>query len=62
MSNFQPLEVVSRGSEAQLQVAENLNKLPCRIRAKNTTKRRHNVFLYLSYIYVLKQVGPLDSE
>ena len=25
MSNFQPLEVVGRGSEAQLQVAENLN-------------------------------------
>ena len=27
MSNFQPLEVVGRGSETQLQVAENLNKL-----------------------------------
>ena len=27
MSSFQPLEVVGRGSEAQLQVAENLNKL-----------------------------------
>ena len=27
MSNFPPLEVVGRGSEAQLQVAENLNKL-----------------------------------
>ena len=27
MSNFQPLEVVSRGSETQLQVAGNLNKL-----------------------------------
>ena len=25
--NFQPLEVVGRGSETQLQVAENLNKL-----------------------------------
>ena len=27
MSSFQPLEVVGRGSETQLQVAENLNKL-----------------------------------
>ena len=27
MSNFQPLEVVGRGSETQLQVAENLYKL-----------------------------------
>ena len=27
MSNFQPLEVVGRGSETQLQVGENLNYL-----------------------------------
>ena len=27
MSNFQPLEVVGRGSETQLQVGENLNNL-----------------------------------
>ena len=27
MSNFQPLEVVNRGSETQPQVVENLNKL-----------------------------------
>ena len=27
MSNIQALEVVGRGSETQLQVAENLNKL-----------------------------------
>ena len=27
MSDFQPLEVVGRGSQPQLQVAENLNKL-----------------------------------
>ena len=27
MSNFQPLDVVGRGSETQLQVGENLNKL-----------------------------------
>ena len=27
MHNFQPLEVVGRGSETQLQVGENLNKL-----------------------------------
>ena len=27
MSNFQPLEVVGGGSETQLQVGENLNKI-----------------------------------
>ena len=27
MSNFQPLEVVSRGSETQLKVGENFSKL-----------------------------------
>ena len=27
MSNFQPLEVVGRGSETQLQAGENLNRL-----------------------------------
>ena len=27
MSNFHPLEVVGRGSETQLQVGENLNKM-----------------------------------
>ena len=27
MHHFQPLEVVDRGSDTQLQVAENLNKL-----------------------------------
>ena len=32
MSNFQAFEVVSRGSEEQLQMAENLNKLLSRIR------------------------------
>ena len=28
MGNFHPLEVVGRGSDAQLQVGKNLNKLP----------------------------------
>ena len=28
MSNFHPLEVVGRGSEAQIQVGKNLNKIP----------------------------------
>ena len=28
MNNFQPLDVVGCGSETQLQVAENFNKLP----------------------------------
>ena len=27
MSNFQPLEVVGRGSETQIQIGENLNNL-----------------------------------
>ena len=27
MSNFRPLEVVSRGSEIQLRVGENINKI-----------------------------------
>ena len=27
MSNFQPLDVVGRGSETQLQVGENLNQI-----------------------------------
>ena len=31
MSNFQPLEVVDRGSETQPQVVENLNKITYRI-------------------------------
>ena len=30
MRNFQPLEVVGRGSGSQLQVGEKLNKLPYR--------------------------------
>ena len=30
MANFQPLEVVGRGSETQLQVGKNLNKLTSR--------------------------------
>ena len=37
MSNFQPREVVGRGSETQLQVDENLIKLPRRIRVKMST-------------------------
>ena len=32
MSNFQPLEVVGRSSETQLQVAENLNRFHSRTR------------------------------
>ena len=34
MSDFQPLEVVGRGSETQLQVTENLNKSGFRIRIR----------------------------
>ena len=32
MSNFHPLEVVGRGSEAQLQVGQNLNNLIRRLK------------------------------
>ena len=32
MSNFHPLEVVDRGSETQLQVGENLNKLTTKVK------------------------------
>ena len=35
MRNLQPLEVVGRGSETQLQVAENLNKSLSRIRVNS---------------------------
>ena len=35
-SNFQPLEVVGRGSETQLQVGENLNQLRIRVDLKTT--------------------------
>ena len=35
MSNFQPLEVVDRGSETQLQVVENLNKLTQQYKSSN---------------------------
>ena len=36
MSNFQPLEVVDRGSETQPQVGENLNKLTWQDKSYNT--------------------------
>ena len=42
MTNFQPLEVVNRGSETQPQVVENLNKLLSRIRVK---KRFNTVYI-----------------
>ena len=32
MSNFEPLEDVDRGSETQIQVVENLNKLTCQVK------------------------------
>ena len=48
MSNFHPLEVVGRGSETQLPVGENVNKLTQQMRinllnAKHDY-RRHNMF------------------
>ena len=33
-ANFHPLEVVGRGSETQLQVGENLNKIPWRVKGQ----------------------------
>ena len=38
MSNFQPLEVVDRGSETQPQVVENLNKLTYTMRVNIATE------------------------
>ena len=42
MSNFQPLEVVGRGSETQLQVGENLNKITLYALGK-----------YYAYLYII---------
>ena len=43
MSSFQPLEVVGRGSDPQLQVGENLNDLFL-IREKYANTSNHGVF------------------
>ena len=40
MSNYQPLEVVRRGSETQLQVGQNLNQLTYQMRV-NAPKYFH---------------------
>ena len=45
MSNFQPVEVLDRGSETQPQVVENLNKF----------KRVKNI-IFLNTIYSMKNV------
>ena len=37
MSNFQPLEVVGRGSEPQFQVGENLNKFTQQDKGEDTS-------------------------
>ena len=42
MSNFQPLEVVGRGSETQLQVGENLNKITL-----------YELGKYYAYLYII---------
>ena len=47
MSNFQPFEVVDRGSETLLQMAENLNKLSS-IRVKA-----------LQYFYINQEIKGL---
>ena len=39
MSNFQPLEVVDRGSETQPQVVENLNKLTLQDKGDQSTSK-----------------------
>ena len=49
MANFQPLEVVGRGSETQLQVGENFKKSPCGMRVTlrvggSDRFRRHLIF------------------
>ena len=47
MSNFQPLEVVDRGSETQPQVVENLNKL---IRQDKGYKSKLDLSGYMRHI------------
>ena len=47
MSNFQPLEVVGRGSETQLQEAENLNSYFSRIRVNTWSNLNQSVSLIL---------------
>ena len=48
MSNFQPLDVVGRGSETQLQVSENLNKLTWHDKVNKT----HQRYLYIFFFQV----------
>ena len=43
MSNFQPLEVVDRGSETQLQVGENLNPMSWAYHIKRSIMRYCNI-------------------
>ena len=45
MSHFQPLEVVGRGSDAQLQVGENLNEKFSRTRVNTTNANNNSVGL-----------------
>ena len=52
MSNFQPLEVVGRGSESQLQEAENLNSYFSRIRVNTWSNLNQSVSLILTYFQV----------
>ena len=48
MSNFQPLKVVGRGSETQLQMGENLNKL----------KQLRGMISILIFSFVMKYFIP----
>ena len=53
MSNFHPLEVVGRGSETQLQVGENLNKVGYRLLIRVNTLC-HHFYRHIWRMYILK--------
>ena len=55
MSNFQPLEVVGRGSETQLQVGENLSKLTWQDNGKRDVAQR-------ATLPTVRAQSPLDIK
>ena len=58
--NFQPLEVVSRGSETQLQVAENLNKLIGSCAAKPNKRPVKFIKLFMRGVQLIKLFNFFD--
>ena len=50
MSSFLPLEVVGRGSEAQLQVGENLNQITWRVKGQHNPSRGQRPVIFAGII------------